>query len=76
MKYGHLQEENNVKQYENTFTNTVLSGASYVYGQYRHFVTVFKLIHYMQFVLYCVNRVVIAAQCTATFPRSIVLPRI
>ena len=27
-------------------------------------------------VLYCFDRVVIAAQCTATFSRSIVLPRI
>jgi hypothetical protein len=28
------------------------------------------------FVLYCIEGVVIAAQCTATFSRSIVLPRI
>ena len=28
------------------------------------------------FVLYCIDRVVIAAQCTATLLRSIVLPRI
>ena len=31
--------------------------------------------HNIRIILYCINKVVIAAQCTATFSRSVVLPQ-
>ena len=35
-----------------------------------------NFVHYCIIVLYCFDGVIIAAQCTETFLRSIVLPRI
>ena len=40
------------------------------------FLNVAKLVHGTNLVLYCIDGVVIAAQWTATFLRSIVLPRL